>query len=68
MSKTTGHSKSPDHRPGHLRYVSEHRWENNKKLKIARHEKEVERKKTKLEKRVERIEKIVLPITSGGND
>ena len=65
MGKTTGHSKSPDHRPGHLRYVSEHRWDKNKKLKIAKHQKEVDKKKAKLEKRVARIEKMVLPKTGG---
>ena len=49
-------------------YKSEGRREKNKKLKIARHEKKVKDKKAKLEKRVGRIEKLVLPITSGGND
>jgi len=61
------HSKSPDTRPGHKQYVAEHRWEKNKKLKIARHEKKVKDKKAKLEKRVERIEGMVLPITGGEN-
>ena len=44
-------------------YKTEGRREKNKKLKIARHEKKVRDKKIKLEKRVERIEKQVFPIT-----
>ena len=44
-------------------YKSEGKREKNKKLKIAKHEKEVDNKKSKLEKRVDRIEKMVLPIT-----
>ena len=46
-------------------YKSEGRREKNKKLKIARHEKLVSDKHLKLEKRVDRIEKMVLPITGG---
>ena len=56
-------AKSKDERPCRKRYNEEHRWEKNKKLKIARQEKLVKDKKSKLEKRVERIEKMVLPIT-----
>ncbi len=62
------HSKSPDSRPCRKRYNEEHRWEKNKKLKIARQEKKVKDKKAKLEKRVVRIEKAVFPITGGKND
>ena len=56
-------AKSKDERPCRKRYNEEHRWEKNKKLKIARHEKLVSDKHLKLEKRVARIEKMVLPIT-----
>ena len=49
-------------------YKSEGRRDKNKKLKIAKHQKEVDKKKTKLENRVARIEKMVLPITSGGEN
>ena len=62
MSKLKS-AKSKDERPCRKRYNEEHRWEKNKKLKIARHEKKVRDKKIKLEKRVERIEKQVFPIT-----
>ena len=44
-------------------YKSEGKREKNKKLKIARQEKLVRDKKSKLENRVDRIEKMVLPIT-----
>lgn len=57
------HSKSPDTRPCRKRYNEERRWEKNKARKFAKHQKEVEKKKLKLEKRVERIEKQVFPIT-----
>jgi len=50
------HSKSPDNRPGHKRYVLEKRWLENKKRKVAKYNKEVEKQR---EKKIRRMEKEV---------
>ena len=55
--------KSSDTRPCHKRYTEEKKWLKNKARKIAKHQKEVEKQRVKLENRVERIEKLVLPVT-----
>ena len=41
------HSKSPDNRPGHKRYVLEKRWLENKKRKVAKYNREVARQRNK---------------------
>ena len=48
--------KSKDNRPGHKRYVAEKRWLENKKRKVAKYNKEVEKQR---EKKIRRMEKEV---------
>ena len=50
------HSKSPDNRPGHKRYLVEKRWLENKKRKVAKYNREVERQR---DKKIRRMEKEV---------
>jgi len=48
------HSKSPDNRPGHKKYVLEKRWLENKKKKVAKYNREAERQRERKTRRMER--------------
>ena len=48
--------KSKDNRPGHKKYVLERRWLENKKRKVAKYNREVEKQR---EKKIRRMEKEV---------
>ena len=46
--------KSKDNRPGHKKYVLEKRWLENKKKKVAKYNREVERQRERKTRRMER--------------
>ena len=51
MSKLKS-GKSKDNRPGHKKYVLEKRWLENKKRKVAKYNREVNKKRKKKMKRL----------------
>jgi len=53
MSKLKS-GKSKDNRPGHKKYVLEKRWLENKKKKVVKYNREVERQRERKTRRMER--------------
>ena len=53
MSKLKS-GKSKDNRPGHKKYVLEKRWLENKKKKVAKYNREVERQRERKTRRMEK--------------
>ena len=53
MSKLKS-GKSKDNRPGHKKYVLEKRWLENKKKKVVKYNREVERQRERKTRRMEK--------------